>query len=144
MSSKTNQKTQLSSISKANDLIGKLCDSRFAYYDNRSKQYKYKLRPVLVIGVEKEKLPCDITVFPVSKVSREENIHKEFDFPLTKKNHSKLQLKYDPSYVRVHKVNTIHSNDLSFDYTDSSLNSEYPNAMSTISEKYKEFSESLF
>lgn len=143
MSLKTNQTLQ-PSIKIAQDLIGKLCDSRFAYFDNKTQQYKYKLRPVLIIGVEKDKLPCDITVFPVSKVSRSENIHKDFDYPLTQEHHGSMNLKYDPSYVRVHKVTTIHSKDISFNYTNCCLSTDYPQVLKEIIEKFHEFSGSLF
>ncbi|BDH60160.1 hypothetical protein MTP04_02900 [Lysinibacillus sp. PLM2] len=142
MSSKTSQSTRYV-ITNAQELIGKLCDSRFAYYDHRAQEYKYKLRPVLIVGVERDKLPCDITVFPVSKISRQENIDKEFDYPLTQQKHKSLNLKYDPSYVRVHKVTTIHTNDLSFDYTNCNLNDNYPDTMSEILNKYKEFSSKI-
>lgn len=142
MSSKTSQQSQVS-FNNALELIGKLCDSRFAYFDRRSNNYKYKLRPVLVIGVEKEKLPCDITVLPVSKISRTENINENYDFPLTYEEHGLLNLKYDPSYVRIHKIATMHSKDLSFG-TNHQLSIVYPETYSKIKEKLNEFSNGLF
>lgn len=142
MNLKTNQSTQ-HLITNAKELIGKMCDSRYAYFDPRTQSYKYKLRPVLIIGVEREKLPCDITVFPISKISKSENINKEYDYPITQENHKKIKLKYDPSYVRIHKISTIHSNDLSFDYTNYNLSEEYPETMSEILKKYKDFTSSI-
>ncbi|KQL37592.1 hypothetical protein AN959_03460 [Psychrobacillus sp. FJAT-21963] len=138
----TNLKNQTIS-NNALELIGKLCDSRFAFFDNRAQEYKYKVRPVLVIGVEKDKLPCDITVLPVSKISREENISALYDYPLTKENHPLLKLKYDPSFVRIHKISTMHSKDLTF-YTNSQLNVVYPDTYSEIEDKFKTYTSGLF
>lgn len=104
----------------------------------REQKYKYKLRPVLIVGTEKDQLPCDITVLPVSKISRAENLNEEYDYPLTKVDHGLLRLKNDPSYVRIHKISTIHSKDLSFK-TDHQLNILYPEAYASIKGKLNDF-----
>lgn len=129
---------------KARKLIGRMCDSRFKYFDPKSRRYKFKLRPILIIGAEKELLPCDLTVLPVSKVSNVNNRDENYDYPLTKKKHSNLNLKYDPSYVRTHKVSTIHSKDLSFEYTDCSLADLYQEDYENIEKTYRTFSDNLF
>lgn len=142
MSSTTKRQNQVT-FNNASELIGKICNSRFAYYNPHINDYSYKLRPVLIIGVEKEKMPCDITVLPVSKVSRQENIHEIYDYPLTKEEHSLLNLKYNPSFVRIHKITTIHTKDLSFQ-TNHQLDILYPEVYEEIREKLHDFSDGLF
>lgn len=141
MSSMT-QRTVQAGHSGTDFLVGKICDSTYAYFDKREQKYKYKLRPVLVVGIEKDQLPCDITVLPVSKISRVENLNEEYDYPLTNGNHGLLRLKNDPSYVRVHKISTIHSKDLSFK-TDHQLNILYPEAYASIKRKLNDFAAKL-
>ena len=128
----------------AKDLIGRLCDSRFPYFDPKSGTHKFKLRPVLVIGVERDFLPCDLTVLPVSKISKPENIDNDYDYQLTAKNHGKLKLKFDPSFVRTHKISTAHSKDLSFQHTDYSIRDLYEEDYQIIKEKFQKFSTELF
>lgn len=128
----------------AKELIGRLCDSRFRYYDLKEEKYKFKLRPILIIGIEKEKLPCDLTVLPVSKISKKKNRDERYDFPLTKEQYSELNLKYNPSFVRTHKITTIYSNDLSFEYTDYPFSELYPEEYAKIKEINREFFDALF
>ena len=137
MSSMT-QRTVQSEQNSTNSLVGKICNSTYSYFDVREQKYKYKLRPVLIVGTEKDRLPCDITVLPVSKISRAENISVEYDYPLTKINHGLLRLKNDPSYIRIHKISTIHSKDLSFQ-TDHQLNILYPETYANIKGKLNDF-----
>lgn len=122
-------------------LIGKMYISRFKFFNTKTNTIELKRRPVLIIGVEKDLTPCDITVFPISKVSVSANINLEFDHKLTATNHQKLNLPFDPSYVRTHKVNTIHSGDLVRDIC--SVEDLYPADYQSIMGKFEIFTNGL-
>lgn len=129
---------------KSHHLIGKIYKSRFSYYDPRSRSYKFKRRPLLIVGAEKEILPCDLTVLPISKISVDSNLHEEFDVKLTEQEHENLKLNHDPSYVRTHKITTIYSLDLVHNGEISSLKDLYPKVYEEIKEKFESFPVSLF
>jgi len=125
-------------------LIGKIFKSRFKYFDSRQSKVLFKIRPVLIIGVEREKTPCDLTVLPISKVSLKVNLNEDYDYEITKSQHEKLSLDQDPSYIRTHKVTTIHSQDLPHNGLISSLKDSYPEDYELIKKKFEEFSQGLF
>lgn len=125
------------------DLIGKICNNSIRLFDNRHRKYVYKVRPVLIIGTEKDVLPCDLTVFPISKVSRKHNLHEKFDYPLTKKDHGLTNLNFDPSYVRIHKITTINSSELRYTL-NCNFSDLYAGDYQNIKELYEDFAESLF
>ncbi|MCJ8008885.1 hypothetical protein ACFFF5_10145 [Lederbergia wuyishanensis] len=129
---------------KSHHLIGKIYKSRFSYFDPRTRGYKFKRRPLLIVGAEKETLPCDLTVLPISKISVSSNIHDAFDIKLTKQDHENLNLTHDPSYVRTHKMTTIYSLDLIHNGEISSLKDLYPKVYEEIKEKFEGFAISLF
>lgn len=129
---------------KSSSLIGKICSVRFQFFDAKAGKLKFKLRPALIVGVEREILPCDLTILPISKVSHQHNVHPEFDHPLTHNDHKALGLRDDPSYVRTHKIATVHSKDLSFDNVNSSLLELYPEDYDVIKIKHERFSSTLF
>lgn len=126
------------------ELIGKIYKSRFQYFDNISSSVKFKRRPVLIIGVEKETLPCDITILPISKISVQHNIDGEYDYKVTKQNHENLNLDYDPSYIRTHKISTIYSRDLVDQGEISSMKDAYADDYQSIKEKVEKFASELF
>lgn len=129
---------------KSSSLIGKICSVRFQFFDSKAGRLRFKLRPALIIGVERDILPCDLTILPISKISHQHNIHPDFDHPLTHSDHNALGLRDDPSYVRTHKISTAHSKDLSFDSVNSSLVELYPEDYETIKGKHEKFSSTLF
>ncbi|XJS09829.1 hypothetical protein ACF3NG_06695 [Aerococcaceae bacterium WGS1372] len=94
------------------DYIGKIYKVRFPYFDSSTKKRKFKARPMLIIGIEKNNFPCDFVVLPVSSVSNSDNISREFDKKITGNDCTLLNLKKDPSYIRIHKQGTANSNDV--------------------------------
>lgn len=126
------------------DLIGKIFKSRFKYFDSKLSKVRFKVRPVLIIGVEREKTPCDLTVLPISKVSMKVNLNEDYDYEITKSEHGNLSLDQDPSYIRTHKVTTIHSQDLPHNGMISSLKDSYPEDYKLIKDKFEKFSQGLF
>lgn len=129
---------------KSQGLIGKIYDSRFLFFDPRVGKYKFKKRPILIIGAEKTTLPCDLTVLPISKVSVKSNLNSDYDIKLTKQEHGNLDLLYDPSYVRTHKVTTIYSLDLAHNGERASLKDMYPETYNKIKDSFERFSNELF
>lgn len=94
------------------DYIGKITTSRLPFYDSNADRVKYKSRPVLIIGVEKNSFPCDFNVLPVSTISKGINRHFEFDYELDQNKCTKLSLNKYPSFIRVHKQSTCYSTDI--------------------------------
>src|SRR5699024_3066994 len=125
-------------------LIGKIYKSRFRYFDNRTNKVKFKRRPVLIIGAERSVKPCDLTVLPISRISVRKNLNKDYDYELTKSSHEDLNLDYEPSYVRTHKVNTIHTSDLPHDGFISCVKTSYPEDYKAIEESFKKFTADMF
>lgn len=94
------------------DYIGRLVVARLHFYDSKMQRMNVKARPVLVIGVESNSFPCDLTVLPVSKISHSQNIHDVYDVPLLAEDCVLLKLTHTPSYVRTHKQSYVHSTDI--------------------------------
>ncbi len=97
---------------------------------------------MLAIGVEKDSLPCDVTMLPISKISYRENIHADYDKKLDREC-KELNLTVTPSYIRVHKVTTVYSKDIhSIEVSD--LKERFPELYNEIKELFKSFSDTLF
>ena len=60
-------------------LIGHIYSSKFQFYNIKTHQVEFKNRPVLIIGIEKDTGPCDLTVLPLSSVSKKENLLPKYD-----------------------------------------------------------------
>ncbi|MGJ6274395.1 hypothetical protein ACSDJ2_08230 [Listeria monocytogenes] len=125
-------------MTDSSDLIGTIRTSKFPYYDVREKKIKYKSRPILVINAEKDLIPCDLTVLPISRVTEERHIHEEYDLKVLKSDYPLLNLKENKSYIRTHKVNTVNSNDVA-NKEMSSLKNTYPDLYSVSIAKVKQF-----
>lgn len=125
-------------------LIGRACNSRFQYFNVKTGKLDFKLRPVLIIGAERDILPCDLTVLPISKVSNPINLDPKYDYALTLPDHQSLRLKYYPSYVRTHKVSTISSRDLNFNSLDCSIKNDFPTDYQNIKDNFNDHAENLF
>ena len=95
--------------------IGKIVNSRFPYYSVKTGCNAFKLRPVLIIGAEKETLPCDFNVLPVSTIKDRTKINPFFDYCLDYVKCSALGLRSCPSFIRVNKQSCIHSSDIKAD-----------------------------
>lgn len=126
-------------------LIGHIYSSKFQFYNTQTRQVEFKDRPVLIIGIEKENGPCDLTVLPLSSVSKKENLLPKYDveiiynsYPLTG-----LSSRYPSSYCRTSKVTTISSHDLGL-RSRCDLKSVYPNLYSDIQSAYNEYQQNLF
>lgn len=127
------------------ELIGQIHYSKFKYYDARSDELKFKQRPVLIIGVEKEYGPCDLTVLPVSSISKKENIVPRFDVEIPRSHYPLVGLsdKYPISYCRTSKVSTVSSFDVGTKIL-CQLNEAYPNLYELIKNQHNEFQKTLF
>lgn len=123
--------------------IGAIVKTRFAYHDLEADKIAFKSRPFLIIGAEYDTLPCDFTAFPISKVSTAQNIHPAYDIKVEKERYPKLSLNADISYIRVHKIQTIHSSQLAIGVL-SSLSEAYPDFYAEVKAAYRDFSAELF
>lgn len=128
-----------------NDLIGQIRYSKFKYYDLATNSMKFKSRPVLIIGTEKESGPCDLTVLPISSITRKENFIDGYDIEikLSEFPNTGLSPKYSSSYCRTSKISTVSSFDLSAN-TSCQLNTTYPNLYNDIKTAYSSYQETLF
>ena len=123
--------------------IGAIVKTRFAYHDLEKDTIAFKSRPFLIIGAEHDTLPCDFTAFPISKVSTSQNIDPIHDIKVENDRYPKLSLNADVSYIRVHKIQTIHSSQLAIGIL-SSLSESYPDLYAEIKAAYRVFSGGLF
>ncbi|MDO4680888.1 MAG: hypothetical protein Q4A55_06550 [Aerococcus sp.] len=96
--------------------IGKLVVVRLPFYNAKDDKVQFKARPALVIGVEKDELPCDMNYIPLSRVSHHEYVDPVYDIKINEEQCKRLSLKYSPSYIRTHKQGTISSYDISHRY----------------------------
>ncbi|WP_312025140.1 type II toxin-antitoxin system PemK/MazF family toxin [Listeria booriae] len=122
--------------------VGEIRTARFPYYDRKENKMKFKGRPVLVIGIEKDSLPCDMTVLPISRITTAKNINSNYDICVTKNDYPNTNLTADTSYIRTHKGSTVHSNEIGVTAVGS-LKSSYPDLFNQCVNKYKEHAQSL-
>lgn len=123
--------------------IGAIVKTRFTYHDLETDKIAFKSRPFLIVGAEYDTLPCDFTAFPISKVSTAQNIDPAYDIKVEKEHYPKLSLNAEVSYIRVHKIQTIHSSQLAIGIL-SSLSGAYPNLYAEVKAAYRDFSAGLF
>ncbi|MGV3043485.1 type II toxin-antitoxin system PemK/MazF family toxin [Staphylococcus rostri] len=129
--------------SKPKDDIGKVVVAKFPYFDMKTKSKKFKGRPSLVIGCESERFPCDFIVLPVSKIQDVSKRHPKYDFQLYEAECHILHLKHIPSFVRCHKITTVHNKEVKSNVLgDLKLN--LPMAYENIESRFKDFSKNLF
>jgi len=128
-----------------NDLIGQIRYSKFKYYDLATNSMKFKSRPVLIIGTEKETGPCDLTVLPISSITKKENLIEGYDVEIKRSEFPKTGLspKYSSSYCRTSKISTVSSYDLSAS-ASCQLNIAYPDLYNVIKHAYSNYQETLF
>lgn len=124
-------------------MIGEIRSSKYPYYDRVTDSIKYKARPCLIIGTEKEEGSSDITILPISRIGVQQNIHDDYDIKAEKVEYPNLNLDAECSYIRTHKVSTVHSTTMSRTAI-CSMKETYPELYSTASDKHKEFTASLF
>jgi len=123
--------------------IGAIVKTRFAYHDLEADKIAFKSRPFLIIGAEYATLPCDFTAFPISKVATAQNIHPAYDIRVEKERYPKLSLNAEVSYIRVHKIQTIHSSQLAIGML-SSLKETYPELYERVKAVHRDFAAELF
>lgn len=92
--------------------IGKIVIAKTPFYDVRAKRMKIKARPMLIIGAEKEYLPCDYNVLPVSRVTKRRHRDEVYDIELSDEQCDKLSLDHRPSFIRTHKQTVVNSRDI--------------------------------
>ena len=105
-------------------MIGKIYWSVFPYFDMKTRQNRFKKRPVLIIAGPHNN---DYTVLPVSSVSIRSNLHPKFDIILDPVAYPELRLS-KTCYLRTHKQTIVHQaeltnliGDLKHDYPDTYL-----------------------
>lgn len=114
------------------------------YYDIKTQSVRFKVRPILIIAIERNYFHTDLTVLPISSVSNKKNIDYKFDISIGKIECPTLQyITKDYCYVRVHKPNTINSNNVLIESNLDNLKLVYPYKFEQISLAWSEFSESL-
>lgn len=123
--------------------IGKIVKVRFSYFDINTKKNRFKSRPMLVIGVEKDTLPCDFNVLPVSSINSSENVSKKFDRKVSGDDCVTLSLTRDPSYIRTHKQSFTNSKEVDVNII-CDLKHLLPNLYSELEELHSDYSATLF
>lgn len=126
-------------------LINKIVYSRFPYFDIKNNKKSFKLRPVLLIGNEKETFQTDFTAFPISTVSNKEHLNQNYDIDIGKKLCPKLKtITKNECYVRVHKPTTVSSLDINRDIKFEDLSTIYVDKYNDILDAWKDFNSTLF
>lgn len=127
------------------DYINKIIKSRFPYYDSRTQKKQFKVRPMLIIGSERDTFQTDFTAFPISSVSNKDNLSNDFDIDIGCEYCPNLKhITYKHCYVRVHKPTTIHSNDILREKEIDDICEIYPNKYKEINEAWVQFNRTLF
>lgn len=131
--------------SQPKDYINKIVKSRFPYYDSQTQKKKFKVRPMLIIGSERDTFQTDFTAFPISSVSNKDNLNNDFDINIGCQCCPNLRhITYDHCYVRVHKPTTIHSKDILRETVMDDIHKIYPNKYEEINEAWLQFNKTLF
>ena len=94
------------------DFIGKIVNGKFKYYNSKTNQMDVKARPFFIIKCESNTFPCDFNGFPLSSINHSNNIDVMFDVKIETKKYPLLKLRRDISYIRVHKMQTLHSEEI--------------------------------
>lgn len=125
------------------EYIGSIAKVRFKYFNSNTKRMGFKVRPMLIIGAEKEYFPCDFNVLPISKISKSQHISSEYDIELNIDQCNKLSLHYCPSYIRVHKQSYAYSTDVDQNIISNlkQIDTELYNQIQSV---HREFNDTLF
>lgn len=119
-------------------MIGWLCMSVTPYYDVKLGKQSFKQRPVLIIGQADSE---DYAVLPVSRVTKKQYLHPDFDIPVDPAIFDKSGLKVI-SYVRTHKQTVVNRYAITAQLCD--LRSEYPDLYLSIASKLDEYNKTIF
>ena len=95
------------------NFVNCLTYSRFPYFDIKTERKGYKSRPILIIGYEKDKFPCDFNILPVSSITNESHRDMNYDIEIPEHVLSQISLLNRTSYIRTHKQSTVNSADIS-------------------------------
>ncbi|WOS96680.1 hypothetical protein [Nosocomiicoccus massiliensis] len=127
------------------DYINCITLSRYPYFDVKSQKKSFKVRPVLIIGFEKDSFPCDINVLPVSSIQSSKHRHNEYDkqIPVDILNQLGTVLN-KTSYIRVHKQSVVSSNDIVNNIGPINLKDISQKFYDEIIEAHKKFYDELF
>ncbi|MGJ5711628.1 type II toxin-antitoxin system PemK/MazF family toxin [Staphylococcus auricularis] len=124
-------------------LIGSIVKIRLPFYNISTQQKQFKKRPALIIGCERESYPCDFTYLPISKISNSAYRDSKYDLEITGSDCNVLNLNHDPSFIRCHKIGTVHSSEIHRKII-SDLSSSLPRLFNEAKKKYEDFSSELF
>ncbi|MDW4411632.1 hypothetical protein QI049_11335 [Staphylococcus saprophyticus] len=119
--------------------------SRFQYYDSQTQKKRFKVRPMMIIGSEKDSFQTDFTAFPISSVSNKANLNPDFDINIGCNFCPNLKhITYSDCYVRVHKPTTINSNDILREKENDDICKIYPDKYKEINDAWINFNKTLF
>lgn len=127
----------------SNDFVGCIYSVAFRYYNNQTNQMDVKVRPFLILKAEKEDLPCDFSALPISKVTNKQNLSARFDVEIPNAKYGNLFLREPISYIRTHKIQTVHSTDFKNKICND-LRSIYPELSDQVRELVKEYVDDIF
>ncbi len=85
-------------------MIGEIRKIIAPFYNSASGKMEYKSRPGLIIA---QADVDDFTVLPVSRITKNQYIHAKYDIQIDPADYPELHLK-SISYVRTHKITTVH------------------------------------
>ncbi|MCJ0914290.1 MULTISPECIES: hypothetical protein [Mammaliicoccus] len=132
-------------VNTPRDLINKIVYASFPYFDLKTNKKGYKLRPVLIIGAEKDCFECDLTMLPISTVSNKVNLHSIYDVNIGLLECPSLHSSYkEICYVRTHKQSTVYSKDIVTSKKFDDLSITYQEKLEEIKFKVSEFNKTLF
>lgn len=127
------------------DYINKIIKSRFPYYDSRTQRKQFKVRPMLIIGSERDSFQTDFTAFPISSVSNKDNLNADFDINIGCNHCPNLKhITYSNCYVRLHKPTTVNSNDILNEKGNDDICKIYPIKYKEINDAWVKFNKTLF
>lgn len=132
-------------VNTPRDLINKIVYASFPYFDLKANKKGYKLRPVLIIGAEKDYFECDLTMLPISTVSNKMNLHPVCDVNIGLLECPGLHsIDKEVCYVRTHKQSTVYSKDIVTSKKFDDLSITYKAKLKEIKFKVSEFNKTLF
>ncbi len=118
-------------------MIGKAYTALFKFFDNTSQKMSFKKRPVLVIGKADSN---DYVILPISRVTNNHNINRNFDLKIEPFTVPLLNLT-QTSYIRTHKQEIVNKAQLDKLIVD--FKREYPDIYLNCLVKVEEFQNKL-
>ncbi len=122
-------------ITMMNNKIGKIYNLFFKYYDYKLQKIILKTRMALIIS--KPYNDNEFIYLPVSSINIKNLIDKKYDYKIT------LPFSKDIYYIRTHKQNTAHINEIDFNNCLYNLNQKNPKIFYDVINLMKSHQENL-